>query len=204
MKDRKEIEVLVVDDKNSCLNAVIDALKRAGFRVINFKDGAEDVATIEKAYLQIVAENPDLVILDVRLKDGLSLELVKRFQGRKQPKWIVHSDEWKAEDIRKQYKDLGAQRGAVKFDMEGLIAAIDEAIQEPQGEIKASLAKFHDLPLSERLGIFHDHLAALCAIDLDLQRIASATPDQEVQKIQQRLFTAIESLRDFVLKDSSN
>lgn len=203
------IDVLVVEDDEGALNKTIDALDEI-FCVINFKDEISDgtgYETIEKAVIGIQTENPEVVILDHFLKDGKGLDVIKelkkwKMQTGREPKakFIVHSSEWRYEDVQEEYKQLGVTRGVMKYDFKALVEAIKEAATELQEEPKKSMT-FHDLPSEERLELFYDHLQNLCAVDLDLQRIAEEKDDAELRRVEEDLRKYIEELRDFVLKE---
>lgn len=99
------------------------------------------VDTSEKALWHYEKEDktfPDILILDVQLKDGLSTKLVEGIRKSKlihehertAPVIIIHSDEWENPEIREKYVSLGVIRGVKKFDRDGLRKAIFQAASE--------------------------------------------------------------------------
>lgn len=73
MDNKAEITILSVDDDDACRYAIRWTLRQAGFKVIEATNGAEA--------LQLVKENPDLVILDVNLPDINGFEVCRRIKA---------------------------------------------------------------------------------------------------------------------------
>src|SRR5207245_7241620 len=61
MSSERSITILVVDDNNHARSFVVDALRTAGFDVIEAATGAEG--------LRLASHGPDLIVLDVGLPD---------------------------------------------------------------------------------------------------------------------------------------
>ncbi|MCU1286277.1 MAG: multi-sensor signal transduction histidine kinase [Acidobacteriales bacterium] len=73
MSKQKQIRILHVDDRAENRYIVSKILRNAGFQVIEGKTGREA--------LQLAAEQPDLIILDVRLPDIIGYEVAKRIKS---------------------------------------------------------------------------------------------------------------------------
>ncbi|TNC05409.1 response regulator [Methylobacterium terricola] len=78
------ITVLLVEDDALVGLDLGEALARAGYRT------AGPVGTLAGALVQLRHRTPDLAIVDVRLRDGLSSELARELHQRQVP-FVVHS-----------------------------------------------------------------------------------------------------------------
>lgn len=76
--------VLLVEDDTLIALDLSDALTRAGYRTVG------PVNSFAAAIEQVQRRTPDLAIVDVRLRDGLSSELACELRRRRVP-FIVHS-----------------------------------------------------------------------------------------------------------------
>lgn len=77
MKAQGEDRVLVVDDNDGARYAKSRVLRQAGYRVLEAACGSE-------ALRQVMEENPDLILLDVRLPDISGLEVCRRIKANPQ------------------------------------------------------------------------------------------------------------------------
>ena len=71
--DKKQIRLLVVEDSAALGDALLFAF--------GFEDGIEPIGlapTIERALEMVAAQEPDVVLMDVRLPDGNGIEAVSR------------------------------------------------------------------------------------------------------------------------------
>jgi len=199
---KKEIELAVIDDDENILRTTVYELKNSVDSIANVPIDVEDVNTIEKAYDLISTEMPDIVILDVYLKDGQNtLELVKKChsQGIK-PLWVVHSSEWRQEDTKAKFAHLGVTRGVNKLDFEGIKTIIVEYLKNPPlADKNIAPARLHELPQDIRLEEFYDYLMGLTTVDLALHAFLKSNSSPKLKKIERNLFKEIEKLRDFVL-----
>lgn len=80
----KILTVLLVEDDALVALDLGNALTQAGYRL------AGPVATLAEAAAQVERYTPDLAVVDVRLKDGLSTELARELRRRSVP-FLVHS-----------------------------------------------------------------------------------------------------------------
>lgn len=132
--------LLVVDDEEGLLFLMTDALRREGYEVEGFDSGA-------RALDWLVHENPDLLVLDLKLGDTSAPKLLQRLgeQGRQLPFIIVtgHGDERTAVEMMQQgaldyvMKDAAmlellpgiVQRALTVVERERKLAAAGEAIR---------------------------------------------------------------------------
>ncbi|MDP3610040.1 MAG: response regulator [Methylophilus sp.] len=121
--------ILLVDDDRLIIATLSNGLARAGYRVTS----AESVDEAEKWLNN--NDQPDLVILDVRMPDRDGLELIEYLNDSNQIPFILltaHSDQ----EIITQAKESGAMGYLVKpVDISQLIPTIETAIYRSQ-EIK--------------------------------------------------------------------
>jgi PAS domain S-box-containing protein len=91
--------ILVVDDEEGLLFLMSDVLRREGYDVVGFDNGAEALEWLAR-------ETPDLLVLDLKLGDVSAPTLLQRLreQGRQFPFIIVtgHGDERTAVEMMKQ------------------------------------------------------------------------------------------------------
>ena len=73
VSDKPNITILNVDDQDDSRYAVSEIVRHEGFGVMEAASGAEA--------LRLVKENPDLVILDVRLSDMYRFEVCRRIKA---------------------------------------------------------------------------------------------------------------------------
>ena len=118
--------ILLVDDDRLILSTLTNGLKRAGYQV----NSAESVDEAERLLKK--NQQPDLVILDVRMPDRNGLELTNYLNDCDQVPFILltaHSDN----EIIAQAKETGAMGYLVKpVDISQLIPAIETALYRSQ------------------------------------------------------------------------
>jgi two-component system, response regulator PdtaR len=118
--------ILLVDDDRLILSTLTNGLTRAGYQV----SSAESVDEAE-SWLKN-NDQPDLVILDVRMPDRNGLELTKSLNDFNQIPFILltaHSDQ----EIITQAKESGAMGYLVKpVDISQLIPTIETALHRSQ------------------------------------------------------------------------
>lgn len=119
--------ILVVDDEEGLLFLMTDALRREGFEVEGFDNGAQ-------ALDWLVRETPDLLILDLKLGDLSAPKLVERLgeKGRQFPFIIVtgHGDERTAVEMMRQ--------GALDYVMKdaGMLALLPSIVRRAMDVIE--------------------------------------------------------------------
>jgi DNA-binding response OmpR family regulator len=69
--------VLIVEDETALVELLRYNLEQAGFRVVEAEDG-------ETALLQVRAEQPALVVLDLMLPEGDGLEICRILRGERE------------------------------------------------------------------------------------------------------------------------
>ena len=195
----EKLRLAIVEDDNAMLQKIANVLKTEA-DIINYPIDVECVNTPEKAYSFLMANKPDVVILDYFLKGGkTTLELVRKCHNYGfKPLFVVHSTEWSHEGTRKKFKALGVTQGVTKLDFESMKAII-RVYKENPPEKEEPPCRFHELPYDIRSEEFYDHLMALSVIDLRLQTHLIKKPNKNLAKIEQDLVSAIIKLRDFVL-----
>jgi len=124
------IKVLVVDDEPPIRKLLRMGLGTQGYQTID--------APNAKAALELMAENPDLVILDLGLPDMQGLELLRQIRERREDLPIVVLSSRGDEIAKVEALDLGADDYVTKpFGMEELLARIRAALRHQlhvQGE----------------------------------------------------------------------
>jgi two-component system KDP operon response regulator KdpE len=122
--------VLVIDDEPPIRKLLRLGLNAEGYETLEAPNG--------KAGLVLLAENPDLVILDLGLPDIDGLELLRQIRARSERVPIVVLSSRDDEKGKVQALDLGADDYVTKpFGMEELLARMRAAIRhqlQVQGE----------------------------------------------------------------------
>lgn len=118
--------VLVVEDHRDTRRLLTEALQRAGFRVLVTASGRQGLQLAKD-------ENPDLILLDVKLPrmDGYTVlqNLRKSKVTSKTPVMIMTGSVILDEARRKQFKSLGAADIVLKpFDVASLISKIEKLL----------------------------------------------------------------------------
>jgi two-component system, OmpR family, KDP operon response regulator KdpE len=123
-------KVLVVDDEPPIRKLLRTGLGVQGYETIDAPDA--------KTALELMAEEPDLVILDLGLPDMQGLELLRQLRGLREDLPIVVLSSRGEESIKVQALDLGADDYVTKpFGMEELLARMRAAMRhqlQAQGE----------------------------------------------------------------------
>lgn len=118
-------KILIVDDERDIVKALTIRLKAYGYEVVSAFDGAQGVFTAHK-------ENPDLVILDIRMPagDGFSVaeQLKKSVQTLTIP--IVFLTGTPEKNAEQRAQDLGARFYIKKpYYPEELLDAVRRALE---------------------------------------------------------------------------
>ncbi len=124
------LKVLVVDDEPPIRKLLRMGLGTQGYHIID--------APNAKAALDLMADEPDLVILDLGLPDMQGLELLRQIRQRREDVPIVVLSSRGDEVAKVEALDLGADDYVTKpFGMEELLARIRAALRhqlQVQGE----------------------------------------------------------------------
>src|SRR5580704_7561838 len=162
-----QLKILVVDDEAPIRRLLRIGLKTQGFQVLEAPDG--------KTSLELLLQNPDLIILDLALPDIHGLELLRKIRGRNESVPIVVLSNHGEENIKIQALDLGANDYITKpFSMDELLARIRAAARR-QPHVAADPPVFRTGDLSVDL-IHHvvkvaDRQVMLSPKEYDLLRI---------------------------------
>ncbi len=116
------LKVLVIDDEPPIRKLLRMGLGTQGYQTIDAPNG--------KAALELLAEQPDLVILDLGLPDLPGLELLRQIRARREGLPIVVLSSRGDEAAKVEALDLGADDYVTKpFGMEELLARMRAALR---------------------------------------------------------------------------
>jgi len=116
------LKVLVVDDEPPIRKLLRMGLGTQGFQTIDAPNG--------KAAIELMVEQPDLVILDLGLPDVPGLELLRQIRARREDLPIVVLSSRGDEAAKVEALDLGADDYVTKpFGMEELLARMRTALR---------------------------------------------------------------------------
>ena len=116
------LKVLVIDDEPPIRKLLRMGLGTQGYQTIDAPNG--------KAALELLAEQPDLVILDLGLPDVPGLELLRQIRARREGLPIVVLSSRGDEAAKVEALDLGADDYVTKpFGMEELLARMRAALR---------------------------------------------------------------------------
>jgi len=122
MGEKKKI--LIVDDERDIVKALTIRLQRAGYEVVTAFDGAQGIFMAHK-------ENPDLIILDIRMPAGNGFSIAEKLKESKDTVavpviFLTGSPE---KDSEQKAMALGARFYVKKpYDPEELLDAIERAL----------------------------------------------------------------------------
>lgn len=120
------MKILLADDDSDLVDLTTYALLRQGHRVLSAFDGAQ-------ALQRCVAEQPDLVLLDVTLPQMTGLEICRRIRQTSSVPIIMLSGHREEEDLIRAYES-GADDYIVKpFSMRHLLLRIDTLMRRVAG-----------------------------------------------------------------------
>jgi len=161
------IKVLVVDDEPPIRKLLRTGLGTQGYQTLD--------APNAKAALELMADKPDLVILDLGLPDMQGLDLLRHIRARREDVPIVVLSSRGDETAKVEALDLGADDYVTKpFGMEELLARIRTALRHQlhvQGE--RPLFKLGDLSvdLVRRIVKKGDEVVKLSPKEYELLRL---------------------------------
>ena len=134
------LRVLVVDDEPPIRKLLRMGLGTQGYEVLEAPNG--------KVGLELLAENPDLIILDLGLPDIQGLELLRIFRGRNEQVPIVVLSSRDDEAGKVEALDLGADDYVTKpFGIAELLARMRAAVRH-QLQVQGERPIFHAGDLS--------------------------------------------------------
>ncbi|HEY8276221.1 MAG TPA: response regulator transcription factor [Methyloceanibacter sp.] len=161
------LKVLVVDDEPPIRKLLRTGLGMEGYETID--------APNAKAALELLADDPDLVILDLGLPDMQGLELLRQIRDLKQNVPIVVLSSRGDEVVKVQALDLGADDYVTKpFGMDELLARMRAALRHQlhvQGERPIFLAGDLSVDLVRRIVKTRDEEVKLSPKEYELLRV---------------------------------
>jgi two-component system, OmpR family, KDP operon response regulator KdpE len=164
------LRVLVVDDEPPIRKLLRMGLTAQGYQVMEAPNG--------KTALELVAQNPDLVILDLGLPDVQGLELLRTIRARNEQVPIVVLSSRGDEAAKVAALDLGADDYVTKpFGTEELLARMRAALRH-QLQVHGERPVFHTGDLSvdlvRRIVKVRDREVKLSPKEYDLLRMLVA------------------------------
>jgi len=129
------LRVLVIDDESPIRKLLRMGLATQGYEILEASNG--------KSGLEILAQNPDLVILDLGLPDIQGLDLLRMIRGRNEKVPIVVLSSRGDEAGKVEALDLGADDYLTKpFGMAELLARMRAAVRH-QLQVQGERPVFH-------------------------------------------------------------
>jgi two-component system KDP operon response regulator KdpE len=161
------LKILVIDDEPPIRKLLRMGLNTQGYDVLEAPSG--------KTGLELLTQNPDLIILDLGLPDVDGLELLRTIRGRKEGVPIVVLSSRGDEAGKVQALDLGADDYVTKpFGMDELLARMRAALRH-QLQIHGERPVFRvgdlSVDLVRRIVKARDHDVKLSPKEYDLLRV---------------------------------
>ena len=119
-------KILLVDDDLDFVKVTSTILKEKGYNVLEAHDPIQAVA---KAY----QENPDIILLDVKMPAGDGIEVFKKLKGSTITKEtpVVFISGYADDRMQQEAMDIGAKDFLTKpFDPPKLIESIEKALKK--------------------------------------------------------------------------
>jgi two-component system KDP operon response regulator KdpE len=161
------LKVLVVDDEPPIRKLLRMGLSTQGYQTLD--------ASNAKAALDLMAEKPDLVILDLGLPDMQGLDLLREIRAQREELPIVVLSSRGDEAAKVEALDLGADDHVTKpFGMEELLARMRAALRhqlQVQGERPIFKAGDLSVDLVRRIVQIRDEEVKLSPKEYELLRI---------------------------------
>ena len=127
-------EVLVVEDERNLRELYRDVLEARGLAVVAFD-------SVGEAETHLARHEPDMLLLDVKLKDGDGLALLERLRGRGFRAPVVVMTAFGTVERAVQALRAGAADFLVKpFANERLVSAVEGALEEGRRRVEVELA----------------------------------------------------------------
>jgi len=160
-------KVLAIDDERAILKLLRTGLATQGYEVMEAPDG--------KTALQLLADKPDMVILDLGLPDMKGLDLLKAIRARDESVPIVVLSSRSDEAGKVEALDLGADDYVTKpFGMDELLARLRTALRHQlhiQGERPVFRVGDLSVDLVRRIVKVRDSEVKLSPKEYDLLRV---------------------------------
>ncbi|MGP0092494.1 MAG: response regulator [Xanthobacteraceae bacterium] len=161
------LRVLVIDDEPPIRKLLRMGLSTQGYQILDAPNG--------KTALELVAEKPDLIILDLGLPDIPGLDLLRMLRERNEGVPIVVLSSRGDEAAKVQALDLGADDYVTKpFGMDELLARIRAALRhqlQVQGERPIFRVGDLSVDLVRRIVKLHDKDVKLSPKEYELLRV---------------------------------
>jgi len=161
------LKILVIDDEPPIRKLLRMGLSTQGYEVLEAPNG--------KAGLELLAQKPDLVILDLGLPDVDGLELLRTIRGRKEGVPIVVLSSRGDEAGKVQALDFGADDYVTKpFGMDELMARMRAALRhqlQVHGERPVFRVGDLSVDLVRRIVKLRDQEVKLSPKEYDLLRV---------------------------------
>jgi two-component system KDP operon response regulator KdpE len=161
------IRILVIDDEPPIRKLLRTGLGTQGYQVLEAPNG--------KAALELIAEKPDLIILDLGLPDIQGLELLGLLRARAEATPIIVLSSRADESAKVQALDTGADDYVLKpFGMNELLARLRTALRHQlhtQGERPIFRLDGLSVDLVRRIVVVRDKEVKLSPKEYDLLRI---------------------------------
>jgi len=161
------LKILVIDDEPPIRKLLRMGLSTQGYEVLEAPNG--------KSGLELLTQNPDLVILDLGLPDVDGLELLRTIRGRKEGVPIVVLSSRGDEAGKVQALDLGADDYVTKpFGMDELMARMRAALRhqlQVHGERPVFRVGDLSVDLVRRIVKIRDQEVKLSPKEYDLLRV---------------------------------
>jgi len=161
------IRILVIDDEPPIRKLLRTGLGTQGYQVLEAPNG--------KTALELIAEKPDLIILDLGLPDIQGLELLGLLRARAEATPIIVLSSRADESAKVQALDTGADDYVLKpFGMNELLARLRTALRHQlhtQGERPIFRLDGLSVDLVRRIVVVRDKEVKLSPKEYDLLRI---------------------------------
>jgi two-component system KDP operon response regulator KdpE len=160
-------KVLVIDDERAIRKLLRTGLSTQGYDILEAPDG--------KTALELLAQEPDMVILDLGLPDVKGLDLLKTIRARSEGVPIVVVSSRSDEAGKVEALDLGADDYVTKpFGMDELLARLRAAVRHQlhvQGERPVFRVGDLAVDLVRRIVKVRDTVVKLSPKEYDLLRV---------------------------------
>jgi two-component system, OmpR family, KDP operon response regulator KdpE len=161
------LKILVIDDEPPIRKLLRMGLNTQGYDVLEAPNG--------KTGIELLAQDPDLIILDLGLPDIQGLELLRTIRGRKEGVPIVVLSSRGDEAGKVEALDLGADDYVTKpFGMDELLARMRAALRhqlQVHGERPIFRVGDLSVDLVRRIVKVRDHDVKLSPKEYDLLRV---------------------------------
>jgi signal transduction histidine kinase/DNA-binding response OmpR family regulator len=117
-------KVLIIDDSPRIVGFLVDVLQPLGYTTLTAGTGKDGLAAA-------LAEQPDLIMLDLNLPDKSGLEVLEELRRRDVQTSVIMMTLYGSEGVVVQALRLGVRDYLTKpFEMDELLAAVERALEE--------------------------------------------------------------------------